>query len=117
MNSQQSKVFHDIIEREICRDQEKEPYFLFIAGEAGTGKSFLMRVLMEGIKHVNKTAGRELEKPTIIAMAPTANAAFIIGAKTIDSALCFSRSKNYLKLSGAKEANLKFLYRCYNIVL
>ena len=25
LNSQQSKVFHDIIEREICRDQEKEP--------------------------------------------------------------------------------------------
>ena len=43
-------------------------------------------------------------------MAPTANAAFIVGAKTIDSALCFSRSKNYIKLNGAKEANLKFLY-------
>ena len=83
----------DIIEREICRDKEKEPYFLFIAGEAGTGKSYLMRVLMEGIKHVNKRAGRELEKPTIIAIAPTANAAFIIGAKTIDSALCLVEAR------------------------
>ena len=110
LNSQQSKIFHDVIEREVCRNDEKEPYFLFIAGEAGTGKSFLMRVLMEGIKHVNARAGRELNKPTIIAMAPTANAAFIVGAKTIDSALCFSRSKNYTKLNGAKEANLKFLY-------
>ena len=57
LNSQQSKIFHDVIEREVCRNDEKEPYFLFIAGEAGTGKSFLMRVLMEGIKHVNARAG------------------------------------------------------------
>ena len=110
LNNQQRKIFDDIMEREICKDNEKEPYFLFIAGEAGTGKSFLMRILMEGIKHINVKAGNELNKPSIIAMAPTANAAYIIKAKTIDSAMCFNRDRNYTKLGGAKEANLKFLY-------
>ena len=110
LNRQQRKIFDDIMEREISPLNEREPYFLFIGGEAGTGKSFLMRVLMEGVKHINIKAGTELNKPAIIAMAPTANAAYIINAKTIDSALCFSRSRSYTKLDGAKQANLKFLY-------
>ena len=51
-----------------------------------------------------------MNKPAIIAVAPTANAAYIINAKTIDSALCFSRNRNDTKLDGPKQANLKFLY-------
>ena len=107
LNKQQRKIFDDIME---SFDETKESYFLFIGGEAGTGKSFLIRLLMEGIKHINIKAGAELNKPAIIAVAPTANAAYIINAKTIDSALCFSRNRNYTKLDGPKQANLKFLY-------
>ena len=63
LNRQQRKIFDDIMEREISPLNEREPYFLFIGGEAGTGKSFLMRVLMEGVKHINIKAGTELNKP------------------------------------------------------
>ena len=109
LNEQQRKIFDDIIEREITGD-DKEPYYVFIAGEAGTGKSFLVRVLMEGIKFVNIKAGSELQYPSIIAMAPTANAAYIVGAKTIDSAMCLGRGYGYDKLGAQKESNLKFKY-------
>ena len=70
-----------------------------------------MKVAMEGIKQVNVRAGNELEKPSILAMAPTANAAFLVGAKTIDSSLQLSGNNySYKKLSGNREANLKFMY-------
>ena len=69
------------MERETCSKNEKAPYHVFIAGEAGTGKSHLTKVLMEAFKSINIHSGKELNKPKILAIAPTANAAFIIGAK------------------------------------
>ena len=62
---------------------------MFLAGNAGTGKSFLVKVMIEAIKFIKIKAGDDLKKPTVILMAPTANAAFIIGGKTIDSVLGF----------------------------
>ena len=35
LNCQQRKIFDDIIERETSSQTEKEPYYVFIAGEAG----------------------------------------------------------------------------------
>ena len=113
LNSQQRRIFDDVTEREYEKqyNSQAESYYLFLSGAAGTGKSFLMRVLMEATKFINVKAGRELNKPTILAMAPTANAAYILkDAKTIDSALCLSRDSNYVKLSGSRESTLKFLY-------
>ena len=95
LNSQQRKIFDDIIERETCSITEKGPYHVFIAGEAGTGKSHLTKVLMEAFKTINIRSGKEINKPRILAVAPTANAAFIIGGKTIDSALALEGS-NYV---------------------
>ena len=111
LNNQQRKLFDDIMERETSPDIDKQPYFVYVAGAAGTGKSHLLRILLEGVKQVNIKAGNELEKPSILAMAPTANAAYILGAKTIESALNLSGNNySYQKLSGNREANLKFLY-------
>ena len=40
------------------------------------------------VKHMKKRSGKnELDKPSVLVMAPTANAAFLIDGKTIDSAL------------------------------
>ena len=120
LNSQQRLIFDDIMEREFANQtaMEIEPYHIFISGEAGTGKSYLMRVLMEAIKRLNVKPGKELDKPSIISMAPTANAAYILkDAKTIDSALCFNRQRNYVKLSAAKEASLKFLYDDVSVII
>jgi DNA replication protein DnaC len=75
LNNQQRKLFDDIMERETSIDVDKQPYFVYVAGAAGTGKSHLLRILLEGVKQVNVKAGAELEKPSILAMAPTANSA------------------------------------------
>ena len=84
---------------------------MFIAGEAGTGKSYLTRVLMESFKHLNVKSGKELSKPSIICMCPTANAAYIVGGKTIESALQLEGTNySYKKLSADRETDLKFKY-------
>ncbi len=111
LNSQQRKIFDDLIEREMCRNEQKEPYYVFIAGEAGTGKSYLTRVLMEAFKAIHIKSGKELNKPSILAMAPTANAAYIIGGQTIEAALGLTGTNyNYQKLSADRESDFKFKY-------
>ena len=40
--------------------------------------------MIETVKIIDIKAGSELQKPSVLVMAPTANAAFIIGGKTID---------------------------------
>ena len=120
LNSQQRSIFDDIMEREFQNqfENKKEPYHLYISGSAGTGKSYLVRVMTEAIKHMNKIPGRELDKPSVISMAPTANAAYVLkDAKTIDSALCFNRSRNYVKMSASKEASLKFQYEDVSVIV
>ena len=90
LNTQQRKLFDDLVERLVSTDIDDNPCYLFIAGEAGTGKSHLVRVLIEAVKIIEIKSGSELPKPPVIIVAPTANAAFLIGGKTIDSAFGFS---------------------------
>ena len=38
LNSQQRKIHDDLVEREFNIEEDKEPLYVFIAGEAGTSK-------------------------------------------------------------------------------
>ena len=78
LNFQQRRLFNDFTERMVSTDLNEKPVYLFLAGNAGTGKSHLVNVLIEAVKLIKINAGDELKKPPIIVIAPTANAAFII---------------------------------------
>ena len=66
---------------------------------------------MEAFKSINIKSGRELNKPRILAIAPTANAAFIIGGETIDSALAKDGSNyNDKKLPAERESDLQYMH-------
>ena len=82
-----------------------------ILGEAGTGKSFLTRVIMESFKQLHIKSGNDLSKPSVLCICPTANAAYIVGGKTIESALQLQGSNyTYKKLSAERETDLKYKY-------
>ena len=84
---------------------------MFISGEAGTGKSYLTKVIMESFKQLHVKSGNDLSKPSILCLCPTATAAFIVGGKTIESALQLQGSNyTYKKLSAERETDLKFKY-------
>ena len=112
LNDQQRRLFDDFTERCISTDVNEKPVYLFISGNAGTGKSFLVKLLVEAVKIIKIKAGDELQKPPVIVMAPTANAAFIIAGKTIDSVLGFmpSDGNKYTQASAGKMAMMKYQF-------
>ena len=95
LNPQQRKIFDDFCERSVCEDDI--PFYLYIGGEAGTGKSFLVKLMIEILKHLKLKSG---------------DAAYIIKGKTIESALgMLPRQRNsFVKVRKDKVSNLTFLY-------
>ena len=108
----------DFTERMISSDLNEKPVYLFLAGNAGTGKSFLVNVLIEAVKVIKIKAGDEMKKPPVIVMAPTANAAYIIGGRTIDSVLGFNPmdSNRYTQTDAGRMAMMKFQYEDVKVV-
>ena len=102
----------------VSPDMEEKPVHLFIAGNAGTGKSHLVNVMIEAVKLLKIKAGDELRKPPILVMAPTANAASIIGGRTIDSALGFSPtdSNRYTPSEASRMSMLKFQFEDLKVI-
>ena len=116
LNEQQRRIFDDFCERLITDDDQ--PVYLYIAGEAGTGKSYLLKIMIEIVKHLKLKSGDELNKPAAIVMAPTANAAYIINGKTIESALgMLPRKQNtFVNIQRSQLSNLSFLYDGVGVV-
>ena len=118
LNQQQRRLFDDFTERCISTDVDEQPVYLFIAGNAGTGKSFLVQLLIEAVKLIKIKSGDDLQKPPVIVMAPTGNAAFLIGGKTIDSVLGFTPNDpdRYTEASPGKMATMKFQFENVSVI-
>ena len=118
LNEQQRRLFDDFTERMVSSDVNERPVYLFLSGNAGTGKSFLVDVLIEAVKLIKIKAGDELKKPPVIVMAPTANAAYIIGGKTIDSVLGFNPldANHYTQSDAGRLATMKFQYENVKVI-
>ena len=112
LNKQQRLLFDDFTERMASTDMNEKPVYLFLAGEAGTGKSHLVQLLIEAIKIIKIKAGDELKKPPVLVVAPTANAAFLISGKTVDSAIGFFPMENnrYSQAQPGRMSMMKFQY-------
>ena len=112
LNRGQRKLFQDLCERFDMYSTVEDPIYLFLSGEAGVGKSWLLKLIIDTVKFLQMKSGDDLSKPKCITMAPTANAAMIVGGKTIESALAINPKKkwNYVKASDERHANMKFLY-------
>ena len=77
-----------------------------------------MNVLIEAVKYICIKAGDELKKPPLLVMAPTANAAFIIGGRTIDSVLGFNPTDNnsYTKCDASRMSMMKYQYEDVKVI-
>ena len=114
LNEQQRQIFDDICERVYASEGgDDSSFYTYIAGDAGTGKSFVCRAIIEAIKYLKTSSGDELRMPKCIVMAPTANASYIINGKTIESALQMlpKNPKSFVKSNREKVSNLTFLYQ------
>merc|ERR1712079_380816 len=111
LNSQQRKFFNDFVERITDREDES-PFYVYIGGEAGTGKSFLTKLLIEATNRLPSYSGQSLDKPRSLVMAPTGVAAYIIHGSTIESALAIApnKRKTYTPNEASRNSQLRFLY-------
>ena len=102
----------------MSNDINEPPIYLFITGNAGTGKSHLVRLLIEAVKSIKIMPGDDLKKPPLLTMAPTANAAFIIGGRTIDSSLGFTPldSNRYIPVDPARLSMMRFQYEDVSVL-
>ena len=108
LNTQQRKIFDDFVER-ITDQTENTPFYLYIGGEAGTGKSFLLRLMIEATNRLPHYSGQQLDKPFSITVAPTGVAAYIVNGSTIESALGIQpqRWRSYVGSSHSRNSNLR----------
>ena len=114
LNDQQRRIFDDVCERLFDYESEtNSQFYLYIAGDAGTGKSFVCRLIIEAIKYLKLSPGDDLKMPKCIVMAPTANASYIINGKTIESALRMhpKNTNRFVKSNREQISNLTFLYQ------
>ena len=74
--------------------------------------------MIEAIKHIRIKPGDELSKPPVIVMAPTANAAHIVGGKTIDPVLRFNPSDkdHYNQTDASRLAMMKFEFEDVKVI-
>ena len=64
-----------------------EPLHIFLTGDAGCGKSFLMKVIYQSLTKIFSYGNVSLDKTKVLLMAPTGVAAIIIDGTTIHTAL------------------------------
>ena len=116
LNKDQRSLFDDMIERYSIPLGVLEPLLLHIQGAAGTGKSFLLKTLINGVRYITEKRKISIspEQPTVVVGAPTNNAAFNIGGKTIHSLLGFGftdeESNAYSEMNGQNAKDLPFKF-------
>ena len=114
LNAQQQRIFYDFAERMLYRHEDSEPFYLYVAGEAGTGKSFLLCLMIEFSNRLQKRSGQALaeHKPVSITVAPTGVAAFLVNGSTIESALGINpqQRRNFVPSSYSRNSSLRYKY-------
>ena len=116
LNEQQRKIFNDFVER--INDTTIDPFYLYIGGEAGTGKSFLLKLMIEAVKLLPKHSGQDLDKPHFITLAPTGVAAYLVNGTTIESGLGIQpqKKRSFQTTNPSKNSNLRFLYEDLQLI-
>ena len=109
LNKQQRVIFYDVVQR--LDDQiENNPFYLYVGGNAGAGKPFLLRAMINAAKVRGKRSGVYIEKPSCLVLAPMGVAAYLINGTTIESGLGIqpSKDKSYMKSDPSKNSKLRF---------
>ena len=116
LNAQQREIFNEFNERILLPSDES--FYLYIAGEAGTGKSFLLKAMINACKKRGKRSGAELDKPVCLTLAPTGVAAYLVNGTTIESGLGMqpSHERTYIRSQASKNSSLRFRYEDLQVI-
>ena len=87
------------------------PFYCFLSGGAGVGKSHLTKALYQAaLKYCNTKAGDDFHQIKVMLLGPTGKAAYTIKGNTIHSALAVPANqslKNYKQLDSSRLNTLR----------
>merc|ERR1711889_16535 len=93
LNVQQRKILDELMDI----DDDKQ-YFLYLYGQAGTEKTYLLNTIIPALEFKSLKSGVDLAKPLILVMSPTASAAkHLVYGDTIHGALKINGFDNFEK--------------------
>ena len=103
LNKEQKEFFYHVLHLVKTSD---EPFYCFLSGGAGVGKSHLTKALYQAVlKYYNTRAGVDFSDIKVLLLAPTGKAAYNIKGNTIHSALAVPACqslKNYKPLDSSR---------------
>ena len=108
LNKEQKEFFYHVLHLIKTSDQ---PFYCFLSGGAGVGKSHLTKALYQAaLKYYNTRAGVNFSEIKVLMLAPTGKAAYNIKGNTIHSALAIPACqslKNYKRLDSSRLNTLR----------
>ena len=87
-----------VMTRSSTQSGSVEPPLIIVHGGAGTGKSFLIKILSFWVQKLLSQAGDDINSPYMIRAAPTGLAATNIDGQTVHSAFRLGFGNNYQSL-------------------
>ena len=97
------------------------PFYCFLSGGAGVGKSHLTKVLYQAaLKYYNTRAGDDFNQIKVILLAPTGKAAYTIKGNTVHSALAVPANqslRNYKRLDSSRLNTLRSQFGGIKLIL
>ena len=108
LNKEQKEFFYHILHQ---IKTSEIPFYCFLSGGAGVGKSHLTKALYQAaLKYYNTRAGDDFHQIKVLLLAPTGKAAYTIKGNTVHSALAVPANqslRNYKQLDSSRLNTLR----------
>ena len=121
LNTGQRRIFLEVLNRIKTTDlnqKDSQPLRLFISGGAGTGKSYLLRMIRNAINDFYERQMKPADdSPFVLTIAPSGTAAFLVDGRTIHNGLGFTPGKVTADLNNDKRNQLQSQYHNLQVVI
>ena len=108
LSKEQKEFFYHVLHQ---IKTSENPFYCFLSGGAGVGKSHLTKALYQAaLKYYNTRAGDDFHQVKVLLLAPTGKAAYTIKGNTIHSALAIPANqslRNYKQLDSSRLNTLR----------
>jgi len=108
LNKEQKEFFYHILNQ---TKTAESPFYCFLSGGAGVGKSHLTKALYQAaLKYYNTRAGDDFHQIKVLLLGPTGKAAYTIKGNTVHSALAVPANqslRNYKQLDSSRLNTLR----------